>query len=140
MEGNKRLVEWNYNKYQDELIKMKNIRNRILNNSNDEGEVEDIEIDEDNEEEEDDDDDETNHHSSENFITIKNNDEKGVKEEEENTITIDVQSSILVNESLITSTTQNQLSSNISFDMFTRKTDKVSIKGNLLKYSTYGRR
>ena len=96
---------------------------------NEEGKEEEIEIDE------------NDQHLDifEDLINDNKNDEKDEDDgegEDHHMITIDVQSSILVNDLLITSTIQqNNSNNNISLDIFTRKTDQVSIKGNLLKYS-----
>ncbi len=145
MEGNRKLLEWNYNKYQNEYnLKIKN--NKINhNNSNDDDDDEDIEIDEEEEEERnekeieigEDIDDDQHLNIFEDLINNNNNNIEKEEDDEEHMITIDVQSSILVNDLFITSTIQqnNDNNNKISFDIFTRKTDQVPIKGNLLKYS-----
>ncbi len=143
MEGNRKLLEWNFNKYQNEYnLKTKNNKINHNNSNDDDDEDEDIEIDEEEEEGNEEEieigediDDDQHLNIFEDLINNNNNIEKE-EVDEEHMITIDVQSSILVNDLFITSTIQqNNNNNNISFDLFTRKTDQVPIKGNLLKYS-----
>jgi hypothetical protein len=151
MEGNRRLVEWNYSKYQNYDLK----RQLSDHNSNEDDENEDIGIDDiddvevlelngldvDEEEEE------IDLVENTNFNNENNIPHDGlIEDQNENYITIDVQSSIIASNLVISSQQQqyddeslslNRKRNSIGPDIFTRKTDQVTIKGNLNKYSMF---
>ena len=152
MEGNRRLVEWNYTKYQNYDLKGQ----LSDHNSNEDDEDEDIGIDDiddvevlelngldDDEEEE-----EIDLVENTNFNNENNTPHDGlIEDQKENYITIDVQSSIIASNLVISSKQQqydddesfslNRKRNSIGPDIFTRKTDQVTIKGNLNKYSMW---
>ena len=130
MEGNRRLVDWNFAK-----CKNSNSSNHNNNNSNDEDD--DIDLDEvvDGVE------DEEKNHIEDLIVSTLRSSFSREDDNEENYISIDVQSSILVNQ-LFGMSQQQQLNEHDSVkrhsvgpDIFTHRSDQVAIKGNLMKYS-----